>query len=145
MKNFRVIKFSRFCSIRKIFLTVDDCNMDECLESSWHLVYYQVSESQGWLAVVIDWTFTSGSVDLRASLFTDHCRVILFFVCLIFAVGLDRKIVLTAKFSRSTVLIFSINIQLLEDERRPYIYISVLLWKVDFLCHVPELSINKSA
>ena len=53
------------------------------------------------LAVVIDWTFTSGSVDLRASLFTDRRRVIYFFACLIFAVGLDREIILTAKFSRS--------------------------------------------
>ena len=35
MKNFRVVKFSRFRLIRKIFLTVDDYNMDEHLESSW--------------------------------------------------------------------------------------------------------------
>ena len=35
MKNFRVVKFSRFHLIRKIFLTVDDYNMDEHLESSW--------------------------------------------------------------------------------------------------------------
>ena len=42
-------------------------------------------------------------MDLHASLFTDHRRVILFFVCLIFAVGLDREIILTVKFSRSTV------------------------------------------
>ena len=55
------------------------------------------------LAVVVCRTFTSGSVDLRASLFTDHRRVILFFACLIFAVGLNREIILTAKFSRSTV------------------------------------------
>ena len=43
MINFRVVKFSRCHSIRKIFVTVDDYNMDECLESCWHLVYYQVS------------------------------------------------------------------------------------------------------
>ena len=47
MKNFRVIKFSRFRSIREIFLTVDDCSMDERLESSWRLVYYQVSREPG--------------------------------------------------------------------------------------------------
>ena len=40
---------------------------------------------------------------MRASLFTDHRRIILFFTCLIFAVGLDREIFLTAKFSRSAV------------------------------------------
>ena len=33
VKIFRVDKFSRFRSIREIFLTVDDCNMDERLES----------------------------------------------------------------------------------------------------------------
>ena len=35
VKNFRVIKFLQFCSIRKIVLTVDNCNMDKLLESSW--------------------------------------------------------------------------------------------------------------
>ena len=62
-------------------------------------------ESQGLLAVVVVRTFTSGSVDLWASLFTDHRCVILFFVCLIFAIGLDCEIILTVKFSRSTVII----------------------------------------
>ena len=55
MKNFRVIKFSLFCSIREIFLAVDDCNMDKLLESSWRLVYTtRYHESQGLLAVVFD-------------------------------------------------------------------------------------------
>ena len=85
------VKFSQFCSIRNFFLIVDDCNMDECLESSWHLVYYQISGEPGIGPVVVDRTFTSGSVDLRASLFIDHCRVILFFACLIFAVDLDYR------------------------------------------------------
>ena len=43
---------------------VNNYNMDERLESSWRLVYYQVQKSQGLLAIVIDRTFTSGSVDL---------------------------------------------------------------------------------
>ena len=43
VENFHVVKFLWFCSIHKIFLMVDDCNMDEHLESSWLLVYYQVS------------------------------------------------------------------------------------------------------
>jgi len=47
IKKFRVVKFSRFRSIHKIFITVDDCNMDECLESFWRLVYYQVSGKPG--------------------------------------------------------------------------------------------------
>ena len=44
VKKFRVVRFSQFRFIREIFLTVNDYNMDERLESSWHLVYYQVSE-----------------------------------------------------------------------------------------------------
>ena len=47
MKIFRVDKFLRFRSIREIFLTVDDYNMDERLESLWLLVYYQVSREPG--------------------------------------------------------------------------------------------------
>ena len=47
VKIFRVDKFSRFRSIREFFLTVDDCNMDERLESLWLLVYYQVSGEPG--------------------------------------------------------------------------------------------------
>ena len=42
-----VVKFSQFRSICEIFLTVDDYNMDEHLESSWRLVYYQVSGEPG--------------------------------------------------------------------------------------------------
>ena len=38
-----IIRVILFRLIHEIFLTVDDHNMDECLESSWHLVYYQVS------------------------------------------------------------------------------------------------------
>ena len=42
-KNFRGVKFLRFHSTREIFLTVGSYNMDELLESSCHLVFYQVS------------------------------------------------------------------------------------------------------
>ena len=71
--------------------------MDERLESFLCLVYYQVSGEPGCIQ-----TFTSGDVDLCAHLFVDHCRII-FFACLIFVVGLDSEIILTAKFSRSRV------------------------------------------
>ena len=47
VKNFVLFKFSWFCLICDIFLIVDDCNMDERLESSWCLVYYQVSGEPG--------------------------------------------------------------------------------------------------
>ena len=62
------------------FLRVDDCNMDELLESSWHLVT-RYQESQGLLAVFFNQTFTLGNVDLGANLFIDHRRIILFFAC----------------------------------------------------------------
>ena len=42
VKNFRVVKFSRFRSIHEI-LTIDDYNMDERLKISYRLVCYQVS------------------------------------------------------------------------------------------------------
>ena len=44
VRNFRVVKFVQSA---KFFLTVDDHNMDKRLESSWHLVYYQVSGEPG--------------------------------------------------------------------------------------------------
>ena len=47
VKNFVLFKFSWFRLIRDIFLMVDDFNMDERLESSWCLVYYQVSGEPG--------------------------------------------------------------------------------------------------
>ena len=101
-----LLNFRSFVRSAK-FLTVDDCNMDKLLESSWRLLYTtRCQESQGSLAVVFDQTFTSGYVDLRANLFTDHRRSFIFRV-LNFR-GLDREIVSTAKFSRSTVHILSV-------------------------------------
>ena len=82
VKNFCVIKFSQFLSIHKIFLTVDDCSMDECQESSWPLVYYQVSGQPGIPGCSHQSDIYLGECGLaRDSLFTDHRRVILFFAC----------------------------------------------------------------
>ena len=47
VKNYRVGKFSRFRSICEFILTVDNYNMDKRLESSYLLVYYQVSGEPG--------------------------------------------------------------------------------------------------
>ena len=47
VKIFALLNFRGPVRSAKIFLTVDDCNMDERLESSWHLVYYQVSGEPG--------------------------------------------------------------------------------------------------
>ena len=44
------------------FLTVDDCNMDELLESLGFSILPRYQESQGSLAVVFDRTFTPGNV-----------------------------------------------------------------------------------
>ena len=85
VKNNSHEKFSRFRSIRKIFLTVDNCNTDEHLETCWRLVYYQVSGEPGIAGCSHRSDIYLRGVDLRASLFTDHHHVILFFACLIFA------------------------------------------------------------
>jgi len=82
VKIFHVIKFSRFRSIRKNFLTVDDCSMDERLESSWRLVYYQVSGEPGIAGCSRRLDIYLRECGLTcASLFTDHRCVIIFFVC----------------------------------------------------------------
>ena len=43
----KILNFRGFVQSAKNFLTVDDCNMNERLESSWHLVYYQVPGKSG--------------------------------------------------------------------------------------------------
>ena len=97
----------RFRSIRKIFLTVDGYDVDERLESFGCLLYSttRYRESQVLLAVyshrfdIYLGAGGGGGVDLRAHLSIDHRRVSFCFACLIFAVGLNGKITLTAKFS----------------------------------------------
>ena len=102
IKNFVLLKFTWFHSICEIFITVDNCNMEERLESSLRFVYYQASGDPR-IAGCSCWS----DIYLRecgltcGSLFTDHHHVILFFTCYIFTVGFDREIILTAKFSQS--------------------------------------------
>ena len=72
-----------------LFFTVDDCNWTSAWRVPGALSTIRYQESQGSLAVVVDRTFTRGAWDMRASLFTDHRRIILFFACLIFMVDLD--------------------------------------------------------
>ena len=56
---------------------VDDCNMDERLENSWRLVYYQVSGERGIPGCSGRSDIYLGECRLaRASLFTDHRRII---------------------------------------------------------------------
>jgi len=77
MKIFFVVKFLQFHSIREIFLTVDSCNMDELLESSWRLVYYQVSGEQGIACCSRRPDIYPRECGLaRASSFTVNCHVI---------------------------------------------------------------------
>ena len=76
LSNFRGVKFSRFCSICKIFRTVDSYNKDECLE--------RYRNRQVPLAVVVDRTFTSGCVDWPTCLFNDDCHVKFYFCALNF-------------------------------------------------------------
>ena len=81
--------------------------MDERLESSWCLVYYQVSGEPG---IAHCSRRLNNYLRECGSLFTNHPHVILFFACLIFAVGLNHKIILTAKFFRSTVDIHTVRV-----------------------------------
>ena len=62
VKNYRVVKFSGFHSIRNFFLTIDDCNTDKLLKSFWHLLYYQVSGEPGIAGCSFDLRFTPGNV-----------------------------------------------------------------------------------
>jgi len=103
VKIFRIDKFSWFRSIREIFLTVENCNMDEPLESLWLLVYYQVSGKPGIACCSHQSDIYLGECGLARKLIHWSPPRNLFFACLIFAVGLDREIILTAKFSWSTV------------------------------------------
>ena len=83
VKNVRV-KFSRFCSICEIFLKVDDYNMDEHLESSYHLVYYQLSGEPGIAGCSRQSDIYPGECGLAcASLFIDrrYVHVGLIFTC----------------------------------------------------------------
>ena len=72
--------------------------MDECLETCWRLVYYQVSGEPGIACCSRRSDIYLRDMDLHAS----YIIVILFFACLIFVVGLDRDIILKAKFSTVT-------------------------------------------
>ena len=98
VNNFRVIKFLRFCLIRTIFLAVDGCNIDERLESSWRLVYYQISGEPGIAGCSRRSDIYPGECGLVcASFFTVH-RHVIYILCVKFS-QLDS----TAKFSRSMV------------------------------------------
>ena len=80
MKNFRVVKFSRFRLIHEIFLMVDD--MDERLKSSYLLVYYWVSGEPRIAGCSRRSNIYPGECGLaRASLLIDCRRVSLIFAC----------------------------------------------------------------
>ena len=92
VKNFHVVKFSWFRIIRKIFLTVDDHNMDECMESSYRLVYYRVSGEPGSAGYSCRSDIYPGGCGLAcARLFVDCQRVSLIFACWNFMVGRDHE------------------------------------------------------
>ena len=64
------VKVSRFRSTREYFLMVEGYNMDGRLESSWRLVYYQVSGEPG-----IAGCSRRLDIYLRARLFIDDHSV----------------------------------------------------------------------
>ena len=72
--------FIRFVDF--FFFKIDEYNMDEHLESSWRLVYYQVSGEQGIAGCSHRSDIYPRECGLvRASLFTDHHRISLIFAC----------------------------------------------------------------
>ena len=74
------LNFRGFVRSANFFLTVDDSSMDERLESSWRLVYFQASGEPGIAGCSRRSDIYLGECGVaRASLFTDHRRVILFF------------------------------------------------------------------
>ena len=84
---------------------VDDCNIDERLESSWRLVYYQVSGEPG-ITGCSRWSdiYLVGYGLARKVIHWLSPHNFIFRVFNFFAVDLYCKIIiLTAKFSRSTV------------------------------------------
>ena len=104
MKNLHGVKFRSFVRLVKFFLRLTVTMWT----SAWRVPSVQSTtryqESQVWLVVYScrsDIYF--GGVDSCAHLSIDHCHTSFFFTCLIFVVGIDRKIFLTSKFSRSTV------------------------------------------
>ena len=99
-----LLNFRGLVRSANFFLTIKDCNMDERLESSWGLVYNQVSGEPG-----------IARCSRRLDIYPVECELVckhihwslprnFIFACLIFTVGLNREIILTAKFSRSTVV-----------------------------------------
>ena len=98
-----LLNFRGLVRSANFFLTIKDCNMDGRLESSWGLVYNQVSGEPG-----------IARCSRRLDIYPVECELVckhihwslprnFIFACLIFTVGLNREIILTAKFSRSTV------------------------------------------
>ena len=87
------------------FLAVDGCNMDERLESSWHLVYYQVLREPG-----------IAGCSRRSDIYLGECGLACklihwspphnFIFCVLNFRGWTRprNYFFTAKFSRSTVV-----------------------------------------
>ena len=89
------------CLIHEIFLTIDGYNVDERLESSVLSTILSIGRAKYRLMyIVMAQTFTLGGYRLVCTLIHGSllCKFFFFFACLIFAVGLNREIILTAKF-----------------------------------------------
>ena len=103
VKIFRVVKFSRSHLIHKIFLTVDDCNMDKRLESSWCLVNYQVSGEPGITRCSCQLDIYLGECGLVRKLIRWSSPRNFIFHVFNFRGWSRREIILAAKFSQSMV------------------------------------------
>ena len=88
----------------------------------------------GWLYTVINRTFALGWGWTCTHTYSLIIAAQVFFACLIFAVGHDREIILTAKFSQSTVCEYGIQVchtgRQLRKVRWIYMYSRRLEWTV---------------
>ena len=81
-KIFVLLNFRGFVLSMNFFLTTNDYNMDECLESSYRLVYYRVSGEPGIAGCSRRSDIYPGECGLAcASLFINCHRVSLICVC----------------------------------------------------------------
>ena len=79
-KIFVLLNFRGFVQSTNFFLTTDDYNMDERLESSYRLVYYRVSGEPGIAGCSRRSDIYPGECGFACA-FIDHRRVSLIFAC----------------------------------------------------------------
>ena len=135
VKMFCGVNFSQFCSILIIFITVDDYNRDKVPGAFLAFNTTRYWKSLVLLVVVVNGIFTLGEwgVDFHARLFIDYCRIIFFVHMLNFRCWSQPRNYLTAKFSRSILLVVSYTLLVLQ---KLTLCVHVLRWSAYGLVHL---------